>query len=141
MKISEKQIWNDSHFDHMNWHDNYIHSFILPDENLIFELDIDYILQWIKKIDSNLFKFKVAPARLKFYDVLGLNINLVYENSTGINIDSISRRNRRLSPNNKKIIWNYFIETDKGIISFESTGYSLTLSEKSQIIDSQRLKR
>ncbi len=39
----EKNIWTDTDFEKMGWHDNHIYKIRLIKD---LELDIDYILQW-----------------------------------------------------------------------------------------------
>ena len=65
-----KLIWNESDFDVMSWHDNFVHALTFdPDENLFF-LDIDYITEWINpKERTSHFTFVVAPSTLIFKNV------------------------------------------------------------------------
>ena len=130
--------WTDQDFEVMDWHDNFIDSISFPSENLILKLNIDYILEWIKPDNEELYQFKVALAKLEFYNVLNLTIDLAFSNTACLYIDEILRSNRRLSPNRKGFLWDYKIKTDKGSITFDSTGFTQTLISQPQISHSQR---
>lgn len=121
MKVEEN--WTDKDFDVLSWHDSYIHSMSFPGENLKLSFDIDYLFEWILDKEENLYHFWVTPSLLVFYDVLHSKINFDFENSAGLQINAIKRANQRLSPNEKEFLWDYTIETDKGVITFETSGF------------------
>lgn len=133
--MNVKKLWTDSEFKNMGWHDSRLYSIAFPDESLKFVLNIDYIFKWEEATK----KFWVAPCILTFEDTLNLKIDIDFKNSTGIDIVSIGRDNKRLSPNGKIVIWDYSIETDKGIISFESSGYQQKVISQPILSDSQTL--
>lgn len=139
MNIKEK--WDDNDFSELSWHDSTIYSISFPNDELLLNLDIDYIFEWILNDESNLFEFYISPCILAFYDILNLNININFENSTGICIDDILRENPILSPNGKYTVWNYKIQTDKGYISFTSTGFDLILRQPPILSKDISLKR
>jgi hypothetical protein len=61
------------------------------------ELDLDYILEWITPAaDSVSFRYRVAPARLRFRDVTNLAITIDYASASAamgpFSIDGIERR-------------------------------------------------
>ena len=85
----EKNIWTDSDFDKMGWHDSQVYKVRLTED---LELDIDYILQWNKPdLEGLPFTFWVAPATLVFKNIK----NLTFDFTTGIEnafvIDDIER--------------------------------------------------
>jgi len=121
------KIWTDKDFDELDFHDNIIYSIYFPEEEPTFKLRLDYILQWKLNKKTNLYSFTVASAKLLFKGVYNLKLNLDFQNNVGISIFSIVRENKRLSPNKTAYVWDYIIETDRGSISFESSGFILEL--------------
>jgi hypothetical protein len=134
-----KAEWTNDDFTAMSWHDSRIYSMSFPNEKLEFSIDIDYIFKWEKVEAQN--RFWVSPCHIKFEDVLNLKINVDFQNSVGIDILSIKRENDRLSPNGRMIIWDFEIETDKGTISFQSTGYVQIVLSQPILSISQDLNR
>lgn len=133
-----KEIWTDSEFDDLGWHDCRLYAIKFPDENLKLSFDIDYIFKWEKV--SEHFKFWVAPCDLVFSDVLGLKINMDYKDSIPMYISEVKRSNPRISPNGKVTIWDYFIECDIGQIFFSSTGFQQKIRSQPVLSESQDLK-
>lgn len=131
-------MWTDTQFEVMNWHDNLIESITFPSNNLILKFQINYILEWIKIENQHFFKFNIALAELKFYNVINLNIELNFEDTTFIYIDEIVRKNKRLSPNQTAYNWDYTIITDKGNIAFQATTFSQQLISTPKVSDSQK---
>lgn len=139
MKI--KTTWQNNDFDNMDWHDSAIYSISLPQNNQILRLDIDYIFQWILKKDTNLFEFSISPSTLIFFDVLYLNIQIDFKDSVCINIREIKRINPHKSPNGEIILWTFIIETDKGLISFISSGFEQVANKDAIISNNISLGR
>ena len=125
----------------MGWHDNYLYSISFPDENQKLIFDIDYIFKWVLDETSNLYSFWVSPSTLTFINVLNLKIDLNFQNSVGLDILDIDRSNPRLSLNGKITLWDYSILTDKGSISFESSGYIQNIRKQPVLSNSQILMR
>jgi hypothetical protein len=128
-------------FDEMNWHDNIVYSISLPSENLTLGLDIDHILEWKLPPDSPTYNFVVAPALLLFENVSELKLNLSFGEYCGICIEVIKRGNPKLSPNGSVILWDFQIETDRGLITFISTGFVQKLVAEPQEGKSQKFNR
>ena len=120
MKVKMK--WTDSNFEEMGWHDSRLYSIAFPRENLVLSLNIDYIFKWVEREDEA-YNFWVAPCLLKFHNVLNLKIDIDFSNSVGIDIQLMKRIDKGVLSNGKMRIWEYFIDTDKGNISFLSTGF------------------
>ncbi|WP_139420303.1 hypothetical protein [Chryseobacterium mulctrae] len=139
--MNVKNVWTESDFEEMEWHDSYVYSIFLPDENQKLILDIDYIFKWVLDETSNLYSFWISPCDLIFENVLYLKINLDYQNTVGLDIQNINRFNPRLSPNGKILLWDYEILTDVGSITFESSGYIQNIKEQPILSDSQILMR
>lgn len=136
-----KDEWTDADFKEMGWHDSYIHMISFPKENFEMIFDIDYIFEWVLDEQSGLYKFWISPCKLIFFDIFNLKINLDFENSIGVSIENINRTVSKKSSNEKVTIWNYEIITDKGIISFESTGYKQFLNKQPILSLNQVLER
>jgi hypothetical protein len=119
----------------MNWHDNFIESITFPSENLILSIQLSYILEWIKPSDQEFYKFKIALARLDFYNVL----NLTYLFRFWKYFLYIYRwNNRKLTPDQKSYKWDYKIQTDQGTMTFYASGFMQALISNPKISDSHR---
>lgn len=125
----------------MGWHDSHIHAFSFPNEELDFSLDIDYLFQWILDNKSNIYHYWISPCTLTFVNTLNLEVSLDFQNSTGININNIQKSNPRLSLNKKITLWDFEIETDKGFIKFESSGFKQIVKQQPILSQSQVLNR
>lgn len=136
-----KKTLNNNDFESLDWHDSTIYSITLPQNNQILKFDIDYIFQWILKKETNLFEFSLSPCYLIFFDVLDLNIQINFKDSIGLNISEIKRINSHLSPNGKVILWTFIIETDKGTITFTSTGFEQIVNKQPVLSNSINLGR
>ena len=69
--------WETKDFDSMGWHDVRVHAFRLEEgENGCgtLVLDIDYILEWFET--RPYFRFRVAPATLRFHEVTDFRLSL-----------------------------------------------------------------
>ena len=136
--INVKDVWDDSEFDAMGWHDCRIYSIRLPDEQFRLSLDIDYIFKW-QDSPSGQHGFWVSPCDLIFHNVSGLKIETDYENSMLLFISDIRRCSPVMSPNKKMEIWAYEIECDKGIISFSATGFEQLVRKQPILSETQDL--
>lgn len=139
MKVKEN--WTVDDYKEMSWHDSHVYSLFFPSENLEFSLDIDYLFKWVLNKETNLYSFWVSPCLLTFYDVLNLKVSLDFKDTCGLDIQDIKYAGSRLSPNGKVNILNYEIITDKGVISFDSTGFIQKIKEQPVFIQSQELGR
>ena len=138
MKVSE--IYSDAEFNDMGWHDNRVYNIGIPTEDNKFKLDIDYIFEWSKEGDEYS-GFWVSPCEIVFKDVYGLKINIDFTQYVLLFISTITRENKRLSPNGKAEIWDYKIELDNGSIEFSATGFEQFVKEQPVFSDSQALGR
>lgn len=135
MKVKER--WTDDDYNEMDWHDSKLYQLKFLDEKFEITLFLDYIFEWIKENEG--FKFLVSPCKLIFKNVSNLNIKLAFENHIGIYINEIRRSQLGLTPNKKFINWKYIIETDRGNIEFNTTGYKMELISDPIITDRQDL--
>jgi hypothetical protein len=136
-----KNIWTEKDFDSMSWHDNYIHCIYFPGEECELKLDIDYIFSWELNESDNLYQYWISPCWLTFLNVSKLRLNLDFDLSVGLEIVNITKTEPRLSPNKKLTIWTYVIETDKGMITFQSTGFEQRVNNPPIFSDYQILPR
>lgn len=116
-----KNIWTDDDFNSMGWHDVRLYLLRFPNENLEMSFTIDYIFKW-EKTNENNFQIWSSPCELIFGEVLNLELNLSFSDTACIDILSIVREYKELSSGGITI-WNYRIETDRGVISFDSVGF------------------
>jgi hypothetical protein len=74
--------WTEADFDTLGWHDSHVHGMrVLDGEHGTGQLwlDIDYILEWLNpESEGGNYRFRVAPAMLKFREVMSLRVSLDY---------------------------------------------------------------
>lgn len=131
-------------FDSSSWHDNYVHSLrFVEGAGGVGELhlELDHILEWLDG-DETSFLFKVAPARLRFFGVSNLRLQLDYGQSSAamgpFQIDGIERRlERRL--NYDATIWTICATFPAGEFEFEAVGYAQDLTGEPKFVKRQWL--
>ena len=138
MKV--KELWSDSDFEKMGWHDNRLYAISFPNEDFKLTLDIDYIFKWDRSIGNEL-KFWVSPCDLVFENVSELKIETDLKDSLLLFISDIKRSNPRLSPNQNVTIWDYVIECDNGLLSFSVTGFKQLVRAQPILSETQDLNR
>ncbi len=107
----EKNIWTDTDFEKMGWHDNHIYKIRLIKD---LELDIDYILQWNSpELEGLPFTFWIAPATLVFKDVKNISFDFDIGQEDSFEIEDIDRENQN----------QWTIITRQGDIHFISDGF------------------
>ena len=88
----KKWIWTDSDYDTMSWHDNYIHAMSFNAEESSFDLDIDYITEWVEPEEGeDCVSFWVAPATLHFRSVSELDVDIQITSVHDFSILEIAR--------------------------------------------------
>ena len=137
MKV--KKEWSEKDFNIMGWHDATLYEMYFPNENHKFILNLDYIFKWVKSKSEEKYSFWVSRCKLSFHNVTNLKINLNFENGVGIYIHDIERKGIGLTPNGKMMDWQYEIETDKGQITFITTGFIQEVISNPILSDSQSL--
>lgn len=121
MLDTEKIIWDDNDFNQLGFHDNRLYSITFGHKEFNLTLDLDYIIKWSAELDM----FWVVPAYLSFENVFNTKIELSFDNTSDIIIDSIKRGKESLTPNKKLTQREYVIETNVGKIVFIATGFKL----------------
>jgi hypothetical protein len=121
--------WSEESFDEMRWNNNRLYGLFLPGRSHKFTLLLDYCLRNTMTNPNNK-KWQLVPVQLTFENVINLKINTDHQNYTETDIVSISRENKKLTPNGKIFNWDYSIHlSPEGSISFTSTGFKqITLS-------------
>jgi len=135
-----EDIWTDTDFRDMGWHDCRLYGIKLPTEQFGLSFDLDYILRWHREGDV-FTGFDVAPCVLKFFNVSALKISLDYAENLLCFISDLHRSNERASPNGLHTLWDYRIDCDIGSISFTATGFEQRLTSPPIWSDTQDLNR
>lgn len=141
--MENRNVWDESCFDEMSWHDNHVHGLRLREGPVDagwrgqLELDLDYILEWMRPTEST-FAFRVAPATLTFVDVLRLRIDIDYAApgaaTTPFAIDAITRVVAV-----DGVRWTIALNWPKGEISFDASGFRQALRGPARLTSSQSL--
>jgi hypothetical protein len=129
-------------FESTSWHDNYIHAMRFiegPDGAGELHLDLDHILEWMDG-DTKSFRFRIAPARLRFMGVMSLRIQLDYSSTAmgPFQIDGIERRTEERE-RYTATIWTICATYPDGQIEFEASGYEQDLLAPPVELDRQWL--
>jgi hypothetical protein len=131
------QEWTTADFSNLSWHDNRVYALSFPSRDLSFYLDIDNIVEWVRQGDE-IEGWRVAPARLIFFDVVDLEVSVRFQDTTCL---YISRVDRQLAPPTPTGVGQhrYKIELDEGEISFTSTGFRQVLLSEPMFSEAQDL--
>jgi hypothetical protein len=131
-------------FESTSWHDNYVHALRLvegADGAGELHLFLDHILEWMDG-DETSFLFKVAPARLRFFGVSNLRVQLDYGASSAamgpFQIDGIDRRTEKRA-HYDAVVWTICATFPSGEIEFEATGYVQELTAPEIVVKRQWL--
>ncbi len=137
----EKGIWTENDFELMGWHDSLIYGLAFLTENeesqsdMLF--DIDYIFEWINPVPpAKHFTFQVAPCTLIFKNISDLTIDIETGRLWQIELE-IADLNREIKENPDTTQWT--IETQRGDIKFEATGFTQFVRQHPKHITGQQL--
>jgi hypothetical protein len=128
--------WTETDFDSLCWHDTHVHGLrFVDDEHGSGELwlDLDLILEWIGPAqEGGSFRFRVAPALLKFHEVLSLRVSLDYATpgagTDPFSIDGIEREAIARPEGFHYWKWRLEVNWPQGEITFGSPGFTLQLT-------------
>ena len=132
-----------------SWHDNGVHAFALTDPSSengtsTLTLDIDHIVEWILSPEDKSYRFRIAPALLRFYGVFALRMSLDYSVGTiavtPFQIDRIECTSEQTQYATIKH-WKISIASPTGEIAFDAHDWSLTFTGPAVPSDSQVLRR
>lgn len=129
-------------FESTSWQDNYVHAIRFvegPDGTGELHLYLDHILEWMDG-DAHSFRFKIAPARLRFVGVMSLRIQLDYSSAAmgPFQIDGVQRRAEERE-RYTATIWTICAAYPDGKIEFEANGYDQDLLAPPIVVDRQWL--
>lgn len=137
----ENTIWSGDDFDQLGWNMSRLYGIVLPGRQHRLTFHVDYILESPLSNTSDE-DWSIAPAKLEFFDVVGLNIQLAQTNHSEVCFVSVERSNQRPTPNGKLVYWDYKIElSSESIIEFTATGFQKTLLANSEKTENQDLDR
>jgi hypothetical protein len=140
----KKTKWTEADYPEMSWHDCQINSIALDQDgefqnDLVF--DMDYILEWITD-SENAYRFRVAPAILRFAAVDNLEMDIALKFKDPLQIASIDRQDLP-TKGYKKFHWTIKIQNYPGLnpntIEFDATGFTQELTGITMETSSQNL--
>lgn len=141
-----KQVWTNSDFEQMSWHDNTVHGLSIREgENGVgeIELDIDHILEW-RELKEGKFSFLVSPAKLIFHEVGDLVLKLDYKTpSAGItpfSISEIIRTVKTYRNGYETYQWEIEVHWPNGTIEFVASSFTQNLVAQPIETESQSLE-
>ena len=131
---TSKTRWTDADFDSMGWHDCTIHALGVDQDGECqsdLVLDLDYIVEWIETPKGS-FRFRVAPAILRFPGVDKLHVQTLLAFGEGLEIDSIDRVPCEDETFPDHYHWTIGMHTywndDRNRIEFDATGFVQALT-------------
>jgi len=134
-----KRIWTELDFEQMSWHDCPIHALSFSKDYKLL-LDIDYILKWVLSKNKKNYKFWISPCTLVFENVYDIALE---SDHTSLVILNVTKDNPRAPKNeiylDKKIEYDWVIETTVGEITFKSVGFNQFIRKPPIFINSQEI--
>src|SRR5882724_3040584 len=138
-----QRVWTEKDFDELSWHDNSVHAFRLVEGDYgIGELilDLDHILEWIEA--EKVYRFRVAPAELRFHNVTDLRMTLDYSAPTAaLTPFTLEGIQCTQTAGDRSSHWILNINWPVGQISFFSTGFTQRLTAEPMVSAKQNLDR
>jgi hypothetical protein len=143
--MTYRTIYSDADFPQMGWHDATVYSMMFPTDDFSISFDIDYIFKW-HRTGAAFSGWDVAPCTLKFENVSKLKVALDWSLPDNMLLNDTSfmdirRQNMQPSPNGKVVCWDYEIELDVGVITFNATGFEQVVRVPPIFCESQQLGR
>ena len=141
IKNKSNLVWTDEDYSQLGWSMSRLYGLILPGRQHCLSLQLDYVLESpLRKTTHGV--WKVAPAKLDFFDVIDLKIKMKQRNFSEVTFVSLERSNMRPTPNGKLIYWDYRIEfSPDALIEFTSTGFRQLLIGDVETTEFQDLDR
>jgi len=127
-------------FDDLGFHDCYVYGLRWEGQSHALIVDLDYIVQWIKKKDK--YCFLVARAEARFSPVAGIRISLDWQRlPLECQIHDIIRERSRDSRHRKNwYLWTIIFSIPSGYITFESPCFELKILSDPQETWNQHLR-
>ncbi|NUZ12866.1 hypothetical protein HUZ36_19000 [Pseudoalteromonas sp. McH1-7] len=121
----EKDVWTESDFKVMGWHDSQIYSFYANDETFEWYVDLDYIFKWVNpESEGDSYQFYVAPVTMVFENSHSVKIDIKSEQGL-IEIADLHMENPKLTPNGKFTQHEFRFECQEGEIVVTATGFKM----------------
>lgn len=144
--MMDRSEWTTADFKTLSWHDCHVYGFSLEEgEYGTCELsfDLDFIVEWQCHVDRSA-EFLVAPATLTFHAVFGLRVELDYAIvSAGMcpfGLDGIEREALTSPTGYSRFRWRLPVNWPKGLITFESPGFTQVLRQPPILVPRQALR-
>jgi hypothetical protein len=125
--------WTEADFDQMTWHDCRVNSFALDQEgewqsDLVF--DLDFIVEWLCGADNS-YRFRVAPAFLRFINVDNLRFDLSLKFKQSVEIYSV-KKTELPTTGYRNYHWVIRVQNYPGlrenVIEFDAKGFTQELT-------------
>ena len=143
--MTDRSEWKTPDFDALSWHDCSVYGFKLEERkhgtgDLL--LDIDFIVEWLCHNDRP-WQWRVAPATLTFHNIFDLRFEVDYAAASAaiepFTLDGIEREELRYPNGATTYKWRLPINWPKGLITFESPGFTQVLRRPPILVDRQAL--
>lgn len=133
-------------FETLSWHDCHVYGFTLEEREYgtcELSFDLDFIVEWLCHVDRSA-EFRVAPATLTFHEVFGLRVELDYASvSAGMcpfSLNGIEREPFSVATGHSSFRWRLPVNWPKGLITFESPGFTQVLRRSPILVPRQALR-
>ena len=142
--MNDQTRWTEADFDEMTWHDCQVNAIALDQEgewqnDLVLELD--FIVEWLCGVD-NRYRFRVAPAVLRFTNVDNLRLDLSLRFKQPLEVCAVERTDLRTTgyTNYHWVIkvQNY-PDLKDNVIEFDAAGFTQELTGRTIETESQTL--
>ena len=137
--------WSTADFESMSWHDCHVHAIrVTEGQNGSgeLELDLDYIVEWIKQPEG--ITFRLIPAVLQFHEVTDLKVQLDWATPTAalgpFSLDRIERVSIQRA-HYTATTWCLHVNWPSGSIAFEAAGFVQEAWGREVVSRNQYLRR
>ena len=144
--MRDRLEWTTADFDALSWHDCSVYGFRLEEREhgtAELEFDLDFIVEWLCHNDRAA-EFRVAPATLTFHNAFGLRIELDYAAVTAamtpFSLSGIDQEAVSYGPGHSSFRWRVSVNWPRGVITFESPGFTQALRRAPILVDRLTLR-
>lgn len=153
MSDSAPQVFTETDFDRLSWHDNPVYGFFVDNDVTVWKsdliFDVDFIVEWLCAIGRTA-QFQIAPATLTFHHVTDLKMSIDWGDS-GMQVavgemvlDHIVRQRvekQRICLDRPYYRWTLRLNSPRpgGEISFGASGFTQVLRQQPVLCDEQKL--
>lgn len=142
--MNDQIKWTEADFPDMSWHDCQVNSLSLEQEgewqsDLV--LDLDFIVEWLRGTDKT-YRFRVAPARLRFINVDNLRLDISLKFKQPLEIYGVERTELPM-PGYRNYHWvikfQNYPDLKESVIEFDATGFVQELTGRTVETAAQNL--